>query len=256
MPRRLGTLSWCIVLSSLIVAQTPPPSPPKADTTGEAFVLERIAELVRFDSDGTGVRDTTAVIRVQNQVGMQQFGQLIFGYSSATERLDLDYVRVRKPNGQLVTTPVANAQDFAPEILRDAPMYSDYRQRHASVVDLHPGDVREYHTVIHVTTPLAPNEFWYEHTFPRHVAIGEDKLEIDLPKSPEVKLKSPERKYEVHETGDRRVYTWVVRDVVPTANASARRTSTWTTNSRTYSSRPSPTGCRWRIGTPNCRETA
>jgi len=215
MPSRLGKLLLCCFLTNFVVSQTPPPSPPKKDTTGEAYVFERIAERVRFENDGTGFRDTTAVVRIQNQAGMQQFGQLIFGYSSATERLDLDYVRVRKPDGQVVPTPVADAQDFAPEILRDAPMYSDYRQRHVSIVDLHPGDVLEYHTVVHVTTALAPNEFWYEHTFPKNVAIGEDRLEIDLPKSREVKLKSPDRKYDVQEAGDRRVYTWVVRDVAP-----------------------------------------
>ena len=156
-----------------------------------------------------------AVIRVQNQAGVQQFGQLIFGYSSATEHLDLDYVRVRKPDGRIVDTPAATAQDFAPEILRDAPMYSDYRQRHVSVVDLHPGDALEYHTIVHVTTALAPDQFWYEHTFPRNTAVGEDRLEIDVPKSRDVKLKSPDKKYEIRETADRRVYTWVVRDVAP-----------------------------------------
>jgi hypothetical protein len=55
---------------------------------------------VRFESDGTGVRDTTAVIRVQNQAGMQQFGQLIFGYSSATERLGIP----PRPSGSLAAS--------------------------------------------------------------------------------------------------------------------------------------------------------
>ncbi len=204
-------------LNGVMVSQvSPSPSPSsKPDTSGEAFVLERISETVRFENDGTGVRDTTAVIRVQSQSGMQQFGQLIFGYSSATESLDVDYVRVRKPDGRVVATPAANAQDFAPDILRQAPTYSDYRQRHVSVVDLRPGDVLEYHVIIHVTTPLAANEFWYEHTFPRQVAVGESRLVIDLPQSRKVKLKSPERKYEVQENGDRRVYTWVVHNPPP-----------------------------------------
>ncbi len=215
MPRRLGTLFFAAALSTVLVGQTSSSPPPKTDTTSEAFVFERIAELVRFENNGTGVRDTTAVIRVQSQAGMQQFGQLIFGYSSATERLDIDYVRVRKADGRVIATPAGSAQDLAPEVLREAPLYSDYRQRHVSVVDLRPGDVLEYHTVVHVTTPLAPNEFWYEHTFPRRVAIGENRLEIDVPKSRELKVKSPERKYEVHETGDRRVYAWVIRDLVP-----------------------------------------
>lgn len=152
---------------------------------------------------------------MQSQAGIQQLGQLIFGYSSATEKLEVDYVRVRKPGGQVVETPAANAQDFAPEILREAPSYTDYRQRHISVVGLQPGDVLEYHTIIHVTAPLAPHQFWYEHAFPKQAVIQEDRLEIDIPKSRDVKLKSPEHKYDVHEAGDRRIYTWVIRDVVP-----------------------------------------
>jgi Domain of Unknown Function with PDB structure (DUF3857) len=88
-----------------LFAQTPPATD-KKDTSGEAFAYERIANLVRFESDGTGIRDTTAVIRVQSQAGVQAFGQLIVGYSAATERLEIDYVRVRKPDGQLISTPL------------------------------------------------------------------------------------------------------------------------------------------------------
>lgn len=67
---------------------------------------------------------------------MDAFGQLVFGYSTANEDLKIDYVRVRTPDGQLVETPLSSTQDFAPEVLRQAPMYSDYRQRHVSVVGL------------------------------------------------------------------------------------------------------------------------
>src|SRR5712671_4037732 len=34
-------------------------------------------------------------------------------------------------------------------------------------------------------------------------------------RSREVKLKNPTRKPEIQETGDRRVYTWVVKDILP-----------------------------------------
>ena len=79
----------------------------------------------------------------------------MFGYSSATEQLKVEYVRVRKPNGQVVVTPDSTAQDFAPDVLRQAPMYSDYRQRHISVTALRPGDTLEYKTVTRMVTPLA-----------------------------------------------------------------------------------------------------
>jgi tetratricopeptide (TPR) repeat protein/transglutaminase-like putative cysteine protease len=190
-------------------------SPAKADNAEEASIFEHILKRARFETDGTGVKETEAVIRVQSQAGVEQFGQLIFGYSSATEQLKVEYVRVRKPNGQVVATPDSTAQDFAPDVLREAPMYSDYRQRHVSVTALQPGDTLEYKTVTRIVTPLAAGHFWYEHTFPKGVVVNEDRLEIDIPKSREVKLKTPERKPEIQEVGDRRVYIWLAKDIRP-----------------------------------------
>lgn len=210
-------LSLCLLASAVIqvCAQTPTKPNETPDAAKEGFVFERIDNRVRFESDGTGIRDTTAVIRVQSQAGVQEFGQLILGYSSATEKLEVSYVRVRKPDGRVIETPPANAQDLTPEILQQAPMYSDYRQRHISVVGLQAGDVMEYRTIVHVIQSLVPGQFWYEYSFPKGVFVTEDRLEVDVPKSHQLKLKSPDRKYEAHETGDRRIYTWVVQNIAP-----------------------------------------
>ncbi len=190
-------------------------SPSKNDHAQEAAIFERILNRVRFENDGTGVKEAEAVIHIQSQAGVEEFGQLVFGYSSATEKLDVEYVRVRKPDGQVIVTPEATAQDFAPDVLREAPMYSDYRQRHISVAGLRPGDTLEYRTVTHIVTPLAAGNFWYEHTFPKGAVVNEDRLEIDVPKAREIKLKTPKRSPEIQDTGDRRVYTWVVKGIEP-----------------------------------------
>src|SRR6202167_3000288 len=203
------------LMGSDVLAQAPasPPPAPKTNSANsnpnsqEAAVFDRIWNRVRFENDGTEVSETEAVIRIQSQAGVEEFGQLVFGYSSAIEKLDVEYVRVRKPDGQVVVTPNSTAQDFAPEVLREAPMYSDYRQRHISVAALQPGDTLEYRTVTRVVTPLAPGNFWYEYTFPKGVVVNEDRLEIDVPKSREIKLKTPAHKPEVKDNSDRRSYT-------------------------------------------------
>jgi len=95
-------------------AQAPNPPKPGVNQADEAAILERILNRVRFENDGTEVSETEAVMLIQSQAGVEEFGQLIFGYSSATENLDVEYVRVRKPDGQVVVTPESTAQDFAP----------------------------------------------------------------------------------------------------------------------------------------------
>jgi len=222
-PLLAGALGYSIIgmLSADAAAQAPAPSNQKTSNANansnseEAAVFERILNRVHFENDGTEVSETEAVVRIQSQAGVEEFGQLIFGYSSATEKLEVEYVRVRKPDGQVVVTPESTAQDFAPDVLKEAPMYSDYRQRHISVAALRPGDTLEYRTVTRVLTPLAAGNFWYEYTFPKGVVVNEDRLEIDVPKSREVKLKTPTRKPEIQETAERRIYSWVVKGILP-----------------------------------------
>jgi transglutaminase-like putative cysteine protease/tetratricopeptide (TPR) repeat protein len=202
-------------MSAVSLAQAPPSSRQKTNNAEEAAVFDRILNRVHFENDGTEVSETEAVVRIQSQAGVEEFGQLVFGYSSATEKLEVEYVRVRKPDGRVVVTPESTAQDFAPDVLKEAPMYSDYRQRHISVAALQSGDTLEYRTVTRVLTSLATGNFWYEYTFPKDVVVNEARLELDIPKSREVKLKTPTRQPETHDTGDRRVYTWVVKNIQP-----------------------------------------
>src|SRR5207237_10285533 len=135
---RVSAFAALLFTSIFFFAQTQRATDTK-DTSQEAFVFEQLKESVRFENDGTGIRETTAAIRIQSQAGVQEFGQLVFGYSTANEGLDIDYVRVRRSDDQVINTPAAAAQDFAPDVLREAPMYSDYRQKHISVVELRPG---------------------------------------------------------------------------------------------------------------------
>src|SRR6202051_105086 len=194
MPYRLPrALIWLLCDCSMLgaffsittraLALAPPHEPPSSSAASpekaeEGAVIEGILNRVRFENDGTEVSETEAVVRIQSQAGVEEFGQLVFGYSSATEKLEVAYVRVRKPDGQVIATPESTAQDFAPDVLREAPMYSDYRQRHMSVAALQPGDVLEYRTVTRVQTPLAAGNFWYEYTFPRGIVVTEDRLGI------------------------------------------------------------------------------
>jgi tetratricopeptide (TPR) repeat protein len=219
MSRRLAVLFLFLNLSLVSVAQSAPQTtaPPATfpDTSQEAVVIDQISNRVRYEADGTGQHVVSTVIRVQSEAAVREFGQLIFGYNSGFENLQVDYVRVRKPNGETLITPASSLQDFAPEVLKSAPMYSDYREKHVSVVGLRAGDTLEYQTTTHMTSSLVPGEFWYEHSFPKHVVVREARLEVDVPKSRDAHLRSPDRKYDTHDTADRRIYTWVVRDITP-----------------------------------------
>src|SRR5439155_19949520 len=162
----------------------------KPDYSQEAFVMEQFIRKVKLENDGTSVREDSARVRIQSDAGVQRYGLLTFSYASATGSFDIDYVRVRKADGTVVETPSENIQDMAAEITREAPFYSDLREKHIAVKGLSPGDVLEYQFRSQLQKPLAPGQFWSEYNFVREGIALDEKLEVSVPRARAIKYKS------------------------------------------------------------------
>lgn len=233
-PRNAQWLALALTLSLLTGLQstkaqtskdksTPPPAKAadaatqKPDYSQEAVVVEQVSTTYRFESDGTGKRELNLRVKVQSDAGVERFGQLIFGYSSANEKLDMDFVRVRKTDGTVVNAAATDIQDLTAPVAREAPIYTDLRQKHITVPGLRPGDTLEYHFVWTVTTPLAQNHFWAEHDFIKKGAIVlDDSLTIDIPSASKVKLKTnPGFEPTIKEQDGRRIYSWKHANLKP-----------------------------------------
>ena len=180
-----------------------------ADYSKEGFVVEKFRSTYRFESDGTGRREVVARIRVQSEAGVQQWGQLQLGYNSANEKIEIPYVRVLKEDGTIVKAGDDAVQDLSAPVEREAPVYTDYRQKHVTVPGLRPGEVLEYDVVTIVHTALAADQFWAEYNFDHNSIVLNEELEIDVPSSRQIKLKNkPGMDPKITERDGRRVYHW------------------------------------------------
>jgi Domain of Unknown Function with PDB structure (DUF3857) len=161
----------------------------QADYSKEAFVIEHLRSRFRFENDGTGREENTIRVRVQSEAGLQNWGQLRFGYNSANEQLEISYVRVIKPDGSVVKADDKDVQDLAPT-QQFALLYNDYRQKHITVPGLRPSDVLECETVTTIHHPLAPGQFWMQHEFNQSNIVLDEELDIDVPSDRAIKLKT------------------------------------------------------------------
>jgi tetratricopeptide (TPR) repeat protein len=211
----IAVLLGCIATS---LAAQGSPSP---DYSQEAFIVESSRLAYRFENDGTGRRDLQARIRVQSDGGVQQWGQLVFGYNAATERLDIETVRVHKMDGTVVTAPAAAVQELSSPVARDAPIYTDFRQKHVTVPSLRPGETLEFRVVVTMHTSLAAGHFWTEHDFQTAGVVLDEALEIDVPAARAVTLlTAPGRDPVISEADGRRVYRWTTSHKTPTRSVS------------------------------------
>src|SRR5215469_18955674 len=193
-------------------AGTPAPAPKpdnKRDYAQESFVIEQMHSRYRFEADGTGRKETVARIRVQSEAGVQQWGQLQEGYSSANERVEIPYVRVLKEDGTVVKAGDDAVQDLSAPIEHEAPVYTDYRQKHITVPGLRPGEILEYDMVTVIHTPLAAGQFWAEYDFDKNNIDLDETLDVDVPSGRTLKLKcKPGMDPKITEANGRRIYHW------------------------------------------------
>jgi tetratricopeptide (TPR) repeat protein len=185
------------------------PEEPKHDYSQEAFVVEQYRSIYHFENDGTGRKETIARVRVQSEAGVQQWGQILVGYNSANERVEMDYVRVTKADGSVVKAGEDAVQDLSAPLEQQAPVYTDYRQKHITVPGLRPGEVLEYHIVTVIHTALAPGEFWAEYEFDKNNIDLDEEVDVDVPSDRPLKLKNKEGKDpKISEEHGRRLYHW------------------------------------------------
>jgi tetratricopeptide (TPR) repeat protein len=204
----------CAPIVSLLLQQPPAPPQPTApphtpDYSQEAAIIEQSRSTYRFEKDGTGTRKRSMQIKIQSDAGVQAWGQLVLGFNSANEKIDIEFVRVLKADGTTVTAPLDAVQDLTSPVEREAPVYTDFRQKHVTVAALRPGDTLEFAFTAGTHTALAPGQFWTEYDFARQGAVLDEQLEIDVPLDVAVKVKTqPGFDPQTSEVNGRRVYRW------------------------------------------------
>ena len=186
----------------------------KAPDAQAAFSFERIHTKVRFENDGSGRREQTLWIKVLDEQAVRQFGEFSLAYQSESEDLAMTEVAVQKPDGTVVPTPASSVQDLAAMPPGQLPIYIDVRQKVASVTALRPGDVLRITGVWTLKKPIAPGQFWFEHSFDDNDAVKDEQLELDLPADHAVALKirsgapAEEHAGVGAVAGGRKIYRW------------------------------------------------
>jgi len=174
----------------------------------EAYVFELIQTRIAFEADGKGYRDFIARVHIKSESAVREFGLLTYPFASSFESLEVVYARVRKPDGSVVETPASDIQELDSAVSREAPMYTDQREKHIAIKSLSAGDVLELHIRWTVHDPIAPGHFWTDYNFFRLGVCLKEILEIDVPRDLPIKLRYSEPQPLIRDEGARRVYTF------------------------------------------------
>ncbi len=191
------------------------------DYSAEPFVIEHMDSVYRMAADGTGSKMTTVAVRIQSDATLKQFGVLNIPFASGTQHLEIQYVRVKRPDGTVVETPVDQAIEMPSPVTTAAPFYSDLKQMQLPVRSLRLGDTLEWQAKIVLTKPEAPGQFWGQENFSEDGVILSHTLELRVPKDTYINVWSPKNKPTETVDGGERVFHWVSSQLKPTVGKAA-----------------------------------
>ncbi len=201
-------LSACLSIAAFAQA---PVEPPSADAyRNEGLVFELSETRILMHADGTGQRTAHVKVRIQSEGAARQFGVLSFSYASANETPTIKVVRVHKPDGTVIDTPAGEAIEMPAAVTREAPLYSDLKEKHLPVRSLSAGDTLEYEVQTSIDKAEAPEQFWGANHFtaPGTVIVLSEVLTLEVPKDKYVQVWSPNHTAVISEHDGLRSYSW------------------------------------------------
>jgi uncharacterized protein HemY len=184
----------------------------------EPFVFETYDTTTRMKADGTGDVVQHVILRVQTDGVARQFSVLNLSYASANSTGTMDFVRVHKPDGRTVNTPVDEAMEMPAEVSREAPMYSDVKEKHLPVRGLGTGDRLEYQFHTTLTKAQAPGQFWgAEHFQVQAGVVLNETYTLQVPETTYVQVWSPNHPASPVVKDGMKTWTWTSSQTKPSA---------------------------------------
>jgi transglutaminase-like putative cysteine protease/Flp pilus assembly protein TadD len=219
-----------LILSSLFLPCTAQKQSTKtADDPfrNEAIVFERSETTYRMHADATGERDVHVRARIQSDGAAQQLGVLSFSYASATETPVIKLARVIKQDGSIVDTPASDAIDMPAAVTREAPLYSDLKEKHLPIRSLSRGDTLEYEVDTAINKAETPGQFWGVNHFmaPGTVVVLSEVLTVQVPADKYVQVWSPNHKPTIADHDGVRTYTWNVAQLATAPKSTGDETN-------------------------------
>ena len=186
-----------------------------ADYPDEAYVYLLDDGVVRFEADGRARRTYRQVVQILSQDGVDAWGELSFSYSGSREKLTLNWARVLRPDGTVVSARPTHEQESDVPAALEYPVYSDTKVHRATLGGLAPGLLVDYSYTVEAREPVMPGDFFTSWSVTTGRPTRRSRFIVDVPASlaPRIRERNLAFARTTTVAHGRRVYEWAAADV-------------------------------------------
>lgn len=185
------------------------------DHPDDPFVYLLDDGVVRVEADGRTTRTYRQIVQILNQDGVEDWAEQSFSYDGGRERLRINWVRVVKPDGTVISDGPSHRQESLSPVALSAPVYSDSKVIRLTLAGVAPGTIVDYSYTTERLRPALPGDFysaWSVHTS-RFTRRSRYLLDIPAQMQPRIQERNLHFRPQVVEARGRRIYVWATQDV-------------------------------------------
>ena len=186
-----------------------------ADYPDQGYVYLLDDGVLRFETDGRSSRTYRQVVQILTQDAVDDWAEQSFSYTAGRERLTINWIKVVKPDGMVISAQPSHEQESLAPVAMEAPVYSDAKVRRVTLAGVAPGTLVDYSYTIERLQPTMPGEFYSGWRVTTGRLTRRSRLIVDVPATmhPRIKVENWHWPTRVTDTKGRHVMEWATHDV-------------------------------------------
>jgi hypothetical protein len=186
-----------------------------AEQPDDPFIFLLDDGVVRVEADGRISRTYRQVVQILNQDAVEDWAEQSFSYDASRESLRVNWVRVVKPDGTVISDGPSHQQESLAPVALTAPVYSNSKVVRITLAGVAPGTIVDYsYTVERFQQPM-PGDFYSSWSVHNSRRTRRSRLVLDIPRSlaPRIQERNLHFRPTVTDVGGRKVYAWITQEV-------------------------------------------
>lgn len=186
-----------------------------ADYPEESYIYLLDDGILRYEADGRGSRTYRQVVQILDRDAVEIWGEQTFGYFSSRQKLTINWARVLRPDGSVISESPAHEQVFDAPVPETAPVFTDRKLHRISLSGVAPGTIVDYSYTVETLEPVMPGDFYSGWSVTTGRTTRRSRLILDLPATlePRIVERNLSSLRRVQEIDGRRIYTWAAAEI-------------------------------------------
>jgi hypothetical protein len=171
--------------------------------------------VVRVEADGRTTRTYRMVTQILKSDAEEDYQEQSFSYAPGHERMTVNWVRVVRPDGTVISSTPSHVQDSDVPAQHGDPVYSDRKVRRLSLTGVKAGTIVDWSYTIEDFKPFLTRDFFLTWSVNPGAPVARSRYIVDVPASltPRIVEENLDFARTTQVMKDRRVYTWARADI-------------------------------------------